>query len=145
MSRSSFDSGPDSLHVGGGNYVTSAQSSHDRIRSDTGGSRTSISGAPPTVKGEPDRMVVSAPTPQQYQNTSGSDKIAIVSPDEYPRPPPQQYVVPAVTRTEPPPLPPKMPLPDGPGNYHWLLQPGRGPRVPTPPINMARKPDYRGR
>ncbi|OAQ75615.1 patatin-like phospholipase [Purpureocillium lilacinum] len=165
MSRSSFDSGPESLQVG--NYPASPRSSHDRMRPVSACSRTSPPPAmtdrplPPPPMGspsphgdEPDRLLVSAPSPMQYRNASGADKIAIMSPDEHPRPPSMHQVVPPATRIEPPPLPPKTPLPDS--NQQQHHHHSRGPRVPTPPyplddeappppVNMARKPDYRGR
>lgn len=88
---------------------------------------------------DPDSLVVHNPTPDQYRNASGADKIAIVSSDEFPQPP-------LKGRVEPPPLPPKTPIPDS-GVF------GRGrPSLPypmddgpPPAVNMARKPDYKGR
>ncbi|POR37634.1 Patatin-like serine hydrolase [Tolypocladium paradoxum] len=161
-SRSSFESGPDSLQIGP-NQPASPRSSHDRMRPDTGSSR------PPPRGDDPDQLMVSAPTPSQYRHASGADKIAIMGPDEHPRPPPPaQQGVPPATRIEPPPLPPKTPLPDSNQQQQHRQQQqqqrqrqqqpagGRGSRVPTPPypvddeappppVNMARKPDYRGR
>lgn len=94
-----------------------------------------------------DRFVAHNPTPSQYRNASGADKIAIMSSDEFPHPqhappkPPQPS-----GRIEPPPLPPKTPIQEG-------GLPGRGrPPLPypvddgpPPAVNMARKPDYKGR
>ncbi|RDA84738.1 hypothetical protein CP532_5235 [Ophiocordyceps camponoti-leonardi (nom. inval.)] len=101
-----------------------------------------------------DRLLVSAPTPAQYRLATTSDKIAVMGPDEHPRPPPQQSAPPpAIT---PPPLPPKTPLPGSQRRQPQQrpLPPPRPPRVPTPPyplddeppppVNMARKPGYRG-
>ncbi|KAF4592224.1 Patatin-like serine hydrolase [Ophiocordyceps camponoti-floridani] len=103
-----------------------------------------------------DRLMVSAPTPAQYRLATAGDKIAVIGPDEHPRPLPLQPALPqAIT---PPPLPPKTPLP---GNSQGRQRPppppppSRMPRMPTPPypldddeppppVNMARKPGYRG-
>ncbi|PHH88478.1 hypothetical protein CDD83_7476 [Cordyceps sp. RAO-2017] len=151
-SRSSFDSSPDHLQVGA-NQLGSPRSSHDRGRPDAGVA------ARRGDEQQPDRFVVSAPTPAQYRTASGADKIAIMSPDEHPRPPPPVPAMPPPSRIEPPPLPPKTPLPDSSssGGNRQKHPPagGRLPRMPTPPypvddegppppVNMARKPDYRG-
>lgn len=93
-----------------------------------------------------DKFVIHNPTPSQYRNASGADKIAIVSIDELPRPR-EQVPVTQQGRVEPPPLPPKTPL-----DFDSPLPLGR-PRPPypvddgppPPPVNMARKPDYKGR
>ncbi|PHH70274.1 hypothetical protein CDD80_6119 [Ophiocordyceps camponoti-rufipedis] len=105
-----------------------------------------------------DRLMVSAPTPAQYRLATAGDKIAVIGPDEHPRPQSlQPSLPPAIT---PPPLPPKTPLP---GNSQRRQRPppppppppSRMPRMPTPPypldddeppppVNMARKPGYRG-
>ncbi|EQK98701.1 Patatin-like serine hydrolase [Ophiocordyceps sinensis CO18] len=130
ISRSSFESGSDSLQVGANNPASRAD--------------------------DADRLLGSAPTPAQYRVASGADKIAIMSPDEHPRPPAAPAAVPPPTRIEPPPLPPKTPLPGSNPRTHRAQQPsgGRGSKVPTPPypaddegppppVNMARKPEYR--
>ncbi|KUJ15848.1 FabD/lysophospholipase-like protein [Mollisia scopiformis] len=93
-----------------------------------------------------DRFVIQAPTPAEYRSNSGGDKIAIMSSDEYPRT--HEPIKRPTNRVEPPPLPPKTPIND----------PGSGPTMgrarpvlpypddgPPPVVNMARKPDYRGR
>jgi hypothetical protein len=102
---------------------------------------------------DPDRLMVTAPTPAQYSNAAGTDKIAIVSHDEQPRR--QQQPIkqshPGPRRIEPPPLPPKTPLPE-----HQQLAVVGGARIQPPPmlpyplddeapppVNMARKPEYR--
>lgn len=86
-----------------------------------------------------DKFTVHSPTPSEYNTHAGADKIAIVSSDEAPRPP----------RVEPPPLPPKTPIPDGfvgggrqrpPVPLPYPLEDG-----PPPAVNMARKPEYKGR
>ncbi|KAH8589470.1 patatin-like phospholipase [Bisporella sp. PMI_857] len=95
-----------------------------------------------------DRLVIHSPTPSQYRTAGGADKIAIVSSDEMPTPkyPPPRIPLPT-GRVEPPPLPPKTPIAGEPANA------GRGrPPLPypiddgpPPAVNMARKPDYRGK
>lgn len=93
-----------------------------------------------------DRFIIHAPTPAEHRSNSGGDKIAIVSSDEYPRP--QQPVKRPTNRVEPPPLPPKTPINDPAGGPMMgrprpvLPYPDDGP---PPIVNMARKPDYRGR
>ncbi|GAB0132931.1 hypothetical protein EsDP_00001351 [Epichloe bromicola] len=147
-SRSSFESGSDSLQVGP-DQLSSPRSSHDRARPNTAASRA--------AGDDPDRLTVAAPSPNQYRSAaSDADKIAIMSPDEHPRPAPSQPVAPPPTRIEPPPLPPKTPLPDASDRR-------RSSQAPTPsrlsqasiapypvdddelppPVNMARKPEYR--
>ncbi|XWW93299.1 hypothetical protein V2A60_001231 [Cordyceps javanica] len=102
---------------------------------------------------DPDRLLGVAPTPSQYRHASGADKIAIMSPDEYARPlPPAPQSAPPSTRIEPPPLPPKTPLPGHrvtPSNltsngHHAPPYPVDDEDAPPPPVNMARKPEYRG-
>ena len=114
-----------------------------------------------------DRLVVTAPTPAQWRTNSGQDKIVITSVDEHPRRsgevgagaggrpthggPQQPY------RIEPPPLPPKTPLPEaqqapvghrkrpvGGGSGGASLPYPMDDEAP-PPVNRARKPDLRGR
>jgi len=81
-----------------------------------------------------DRLTVHSPTPNQWANVSGADKIPVVSEEQKRKSP---------SRVEPPPLPPKTPIPG---------QARQRPTAPypiddgPPPVaNMARKPDYRGR
>ncbi|KAI0892202.1 FabD/lysophospholipase-like protein [Annulohypoxylon nitens] len=108
----------------------------------------------PSPDDEPDRLVVTAPTPAQYRNATGADKIAITGADEYPRRPQRDPVIQPMIqpfqphRIEPPPLPPKTPLPE-------KQLPSRRPNGsplppypmdeegPPPMVNMARKPEYR--
>jgi hypothetical protein len=101
-------------------------------------------GSPKVNQADNDRFVVHNPTPSQYRNASGADKIAIMSLDEFQKPK-MEAPKPPQGRVEPPPLPPKTPI----------LEPsavaGRGrPPLPyplddgpPPAVNMARKPDYR--
>jgi hypothetical protein len=98
---------------------------------------------------EPDSFMVSAPTPSQYHMASGSDKIAITEGHEMPR----QYRFPQPYRIDPPPIPPKTPLPEHQtGQFGRLM--GGVPVVPPYPVeedepppfvNMAKKPEYRRR
>lgn len=96
-----------------------------------------------------DKLVVNAPTPAQWRNASGSDKIAIVSLDERPN---LQGYAPQPPRVAPPPLPPKTPLPEN----QVLRAPrrvgtapvGSAPPYPLddePPPPVGRKPVYQGR
>lgn len=113
-----------------------------------------------------DKFIVQNPSPNQYlaAASSGADMIAIVSEDEFPKSPQSQsqdqqqqqqqqsWIPPPPPpplfqgRVEPPPLPPKTPILDpdmgaaGRGRPPYPLDDG-----PPPPINLARKPDYRGR
>jgi hypothetical protein len=92
-----------------------------------------------------DRFVVQSPTPSQYRTASGADMIAIVSNDELPKPMEQAPVV-QEGRVEPPPLPPKTPLDSVPVMGRGRPQlPYPEDDGPPPPVNMARKPDYKGR
>ncbi|KAG5925662.1 hypothetical protein E4U42_004092 [Claviceps africana] len=161
-SRSSFESGSDSLQVGA-NLLASPRSSHDRT---CGASRPSSRGTGPGsaagagAGGNADNHLggASASSGQYSGSAADADKIAIMSPDEHPRLPPPQAAAPPPTRIEPPPLPPKTPLPDA-GNRQHLSQtlmpaPLRlfhssippypmDDDEPPPPVNMARKPEYR--
>ncbi|CAJ0540723.1 Ff.00g076930.m01.CDS01 [Fusarium sp. VM40] len=150
-SRSSFESGSDNLHIN--NHNGSPRSSNERMHYETPGSPPlgprGPSASAPTLHPE-DRLAVSSPTPAQYrEGVSGQDLIAIMSPDEYPRPPPNM-AAPPPTRIEPPPLPPKTPLPENQQHHGGRRVPAAAPPYPLdddepPPVNMARKPDYRGR
>ena len=160
-SRSSFESGErDSLHIRNGQSPRSSNerertrpssgySNHSPPRSDRYGAPPSASA--PTLRPEDaDRFTVNAPTPAQYRVAEDAEKIAIMSLDEQPRPGPSRQAAPAPTRIEPPPLPPKTPLPE---NQQGGNRRSMGPippyplddEAPPPPVNMARKPDYRGR
>ncbi|KAL7623193.1 hypothetical protein AAE478_006874 [Parahypoxylon ruwenzoriense] len=175
-SRQSYESGIDhlSLPASGTNPANtpSSRSSGDRIRPSTSHSSppqtaarpqkppspASLSPAvrPPPPHDDPDRLVVTAPTPAQYRIATGSDKIAIMGADEYPRrsqkdlitqPTMQPY---QVHRIEPPPLPPKTPLPEKQSSGGRRLPGGSLPPYPIddgppPAVNMARKPEYRAR
>ncbi|OTA70415.1 FabD/lysophospholipase-like protein [Hypoxylon sp. EC38] len=167
-SRQSYESGIDHLSLPGSGNPPSSRSSGDRVRPPTSHSSPPQTAArpvpsPPTLSpaarppiDEPDRLVVTAPTPEQYRHAAGADKIAITGADEYPRrqqrePIAQPMIQPYQPhRIEPPPLPPKTPLPEK------QFASGRRPTAPIPPypmddegpppvVNMARKPEYRGR
>ncbi|KAL2128388.1 hypothetical protein VTI74DRAFT_9258 [Chaetomium olivicolor] len=100
----------------------------------------------PVTADDADRLVVNAPTPSQYRIAASADKIAIVGHDEHPR----RFhdpLMPAPLRVEPPPLPPKTPLPEHRANGGY----GRAsaPALPypideeaPPVVDMARKPNY---
>lgn len=162
--RESFESGRDSLYVQRNNHMSSPRTSHDRLDPNSKGPspppgvHPALRPTPPPPNhsnGSPysddsDRLVINAPTPSQYRVASGSDKIAIMSPDEHPRQPQTQHNAPPATRIEPPPLPPKTPLPDHQHTGPRRAQPTAPPYpmdddAPPPPVNMARKPDYRPR
>ncbi|KAI0386889.1 FabD/lysophospholipase-like protein [Hypomontagnella monticulosa] len=167
-SRQSYDSGLDHLSLpGAGPNPPSSRSSGDlRPPTSTGSPRLQQKApSPPALSpairpppdDEPDRLVVTAPTPAQYRNAAGADKIAIMGADEYPRRQQRDHIAQPMIqpfqphRIEPPPLPPKTPLPE--------KQVSGGKRLagnsmlpypvdedgPPPVVNMARKPDYRGR
>jgi hypothetical protein len=96
----------------------------------------------PSRDEDPDRLTVNAPTPTQYRHATGADKIAITSSDEFPRRQHQPH------RIEPPPLPPKTPLPETQGAGTRRPAPPPYPMDdagPPPAVNMARKPNFRGR
>ncbi|KAI1657374.1 FabD/lysophospholipase-like protein [Daldinia decipiens] len=172
--RQSYESGIDNLDhlsLSPGN-PPSPRSSDDRLRPATSHSSppqiairpqkmpsppASLSAIRPPPDDEPDRLVVTAPTPAQYRNAAGNDKIAIMGADEYPRRQRDHIVQPMIKpfqphRIEPPPLPPKTPLPEKQisGNRRPIraespLPPYPDEDGPPPVVNMARKPDYRGR
>jgi hypothetical protein len=172
--RQSYDSGVDHLSLPGSNHGTtpSPRSSGERPRPPSGHasppqqparlhqppSQSPLSSAAKPPPDDPDRLVVTAPTPSQYRNGSGADKIAITGADEYSRRQQSQPIArPAqqphrIEPPAPPPRPPKTPLPED--------QVAAGKRTagnappppypmdddqPPPPVNMARKPDFRGR
>lgn len=157
--RPSYESGNESLVVPTGppssnnhNHNYSPRSSSDS-RQHTPPTTSSAGNAQSNTE-NPDRFVVTAPTPSQYRTAGGADAIAITSLDEYPRvkepvAKPQQVVN---LRQEPPPLPPKTPIQDGTMDAGRRLQKkGNAGRMqlpypddgPPPVANMARKPAYR--
>ncbi|KAI1778148.1 FabD/lysophospholipase-like protein [Hypoxylon cercidicola] len=174
-SRQSYDSGADRLSLPGSGNPPSSRSSGDRVRPPTSHSHSSPPQAatrpqqkapsPPTLSpairppptDDPDRLVVMAPTPAQYRLATGSDKIAIMGSDEYPRRQQRDPVTQAMVqplqphRIEPPPLPPKTPLPEKQSAGGRRPPGGAIPPYPMdedgppPVVNMARKPEYRGR
>lgn len=93
----------------------------------------------------PDKLIVASPTLAEYQNSAGTDKIAVTSSEDYPAPLHVQG------RFAPPPLPPKTPLPDIDAKPPEIPARRRPPVPyplndgPPPVVNMASKPDYRPR
>ena len=176
-SRQSYDSGIDRLSFPSSNPNQSPRSSGERIPPPISQASPPLHAAQPVRKtdspsplftasqhppDEPDRLVVLAPTPAQYRTASGSDKIAIMSSDEHPQRRQQRdesNIHPAFrqnppNRIEPPPLPPKTPLPESqiPRSRHYarasepiLPYPLDDDDHPPPAVNMARKPEYRHR
>lgn len=173
-SRQSYDSGTDHLSLPSslpGPNTPSPRHSNERVRPGTGHSSLPLQPAKPAVypqpqkplPDEPDRLMVTAPTPSQFRNASGADKIMIASADEFPRRPggepiikplvPQQKIQRIEPPLQAPPRPPKTPLPENPilgtrrpaaaGN--GVLPYPVDEEAPPPPVNMARKPDYRAR
>ncbi|KAK9413097.1 hypothetical protein SUNI508_12082 [Seiridium unicorne] len=172
-SRDSYDSGIDRLSLPGSNptYTPSPRSSNERVRPPTShasppqqaarlhqpASQSPLVSAAKPPLDDPDRLVVTAPTPAQYRNGSGADKIMITSPDEHPR---RQQTLPTAQTTSQqphrieapaPPRPPKTPLQEdikGPGNRRSTgsaALPYPLDDDAPPPVNMAKKPNYRGR
>lgn len=100
-----------------------------------------------------DHLVVHAPSPAQYRTAAGSDKIAIISTDEHPRTA-ANYILstaPPPPRVEPPPLPPKTPLPEHQGVRRVGTAPVVAPPYPLddeespPPPVGAKPPNYLSR
>ena len=178
LSGISFDSGSDSLHYNNHDQP-SPRNSHEQYdalappplqrtyppppppppksehRPRPGSQPTSQPSTPVDRHDGPDRLLDHAPTPAQYHNASGADKIAIMSPDEHPRPPLSAAAsmaplnAPLPTRLEPPPLPPKTPLPERQSSRDKrrsaVLPPYPMDDETPPAVNMARKPDFGGR
>jgi len=103
--------------------------------------------------GDHDRLTIHNPTPAQYRTAGGADLIAITAQDEMPQPvhapppPPPVQAPPKIpqTRIEPPPLPPKTPIPGETTSRPRPPLPYPDDDGPPPPVNMARKPDYKAR
>jgi hypothetical protein len=160
LGRPSFESGDEanSLSVQPLRLSPRTSSENERRRrpiSSSGG------GAPTagTKNNNDDRFVVNAPTPAQYSTAAGQDKIAIMSLDEYPRPPVSDHPSPRHQPQQmagPPPIPPKTPIQaEGRmmmGAFGGMGMGAGGGRLPPPyplddrppVVNMARKPaEYR--
>lgn len=164
IDRQSYDSGIDSLTIP--HNQRSPRSSYERVlppipqheeaslppalvphpkTPPTGRARPPSAPAATAAAADPsdhaDRLVVHAPSPAQYRQAAGTDKIAIVSADERPRSSGHGGYAPPPQRVEPPPLPPKTPLPE-----HQLQQqigPGAMRRVGTAPaVSNAAPPPY---
>jgi hypothetical protein len=170
-SRQSWDSGYDRPSMIGstpGN-TASPRSSNERFRPASHASPTlqpakthqppsqsPLASATKPPADDPDRLIVTAPTPAQYHNGAGADKIMITSADEHPR---QQVLAmrPASQQeyrieSGAPPRPPKTPLSAdnrGRGTGRPITAGGALPYPvddqPPPAVNMAKKPNYRGR
>lgn len=140
--RSSYDSGHhDTLEVPDIHRYSYSQRASVESKQDMS-QRDSVVSTPSEYG---DKFIVNSPTPSQYRNASGADKIAIVSNDELPKPREQVPVI-QHGRVEPPPLPPKTPLDsDSPLPLGRPRPPYPVDDGPPPPVNMARKPDYKGR
>lgn len=152
--RPSYESGHhDTLEVPKKQHHTPHQSPRSSTENQSSHSSPHNKQSPKTSSGnvsiDPDKLVVHNPTPNQYRNASGADKIAIISSDEFPQQQAPQHAPPKVPqgreRIEPPPLPPKTPIQDS-----ATLGRGRAPPYPIddgppPRVDMARKPDYKGR
>lgn len=176
-SRQSYESGFDALSVPGqsvnGISTPSPRSSAERVHSAKSSSshlapsRPAPAVPPPVPSGtnDTDKFVAMAPTPSEWRNASGQDKIVIVTEDDQPRHPQypgyqnqqqhyqQQFQYPP--RIEPPPLPPKTPLSSADGLISPVSPTGRKNTLPAgyvpypidddeepPVVNMARKPNY---
>jgi len=93
-----------------------------------------------------DKFTVHSPTPSDYMTSVGADKIAIMSADEAPKPPIIKQIQ-NQGRVEPPPLPPKTPIqePGMPMGRNRPPVPYPLEDGPPPVVNLARKPEYKGR
>jgi hypothetical protein len=143
--RPSYESGHhDTLEVPSHHKTPSPRSSNDNQSRPQEHRQSPNMGSPKVQDTDGDRLLIQNPTPSQYRNAGGADKIAIMSLDEFPKPkiePPKQ----PQGRVDPPPLPPKTPiqepaLPMGRGRLPLPYPLDDGP---PPAVNMARKPNYR--
>lgn len=141
--RPSYESGRETLTVQ--SLQQSPRTSEERRRKSPSAPATaSASSTSVASTNNDDRFIVNAPTPSQYRTAASQSKITITGLDEQSRP--KEPKIPQPQKQSPPPLPPKTPIQDG------LAAPGG--RVtppyplydgPPPAVNMARKPEYRGR
>lgn len=142
--RPSYESGRhDNLEVPGQQKTPSPRSSSDNHSH----LHSPVTSSPRLSADMSDKFTVYSPTPSEYMTSAGADKIAIMSVDEAPKPPIINQLQ-NQGRVEPPPLPPKTPIQE-PGlpmarsnrpQAPYPLEDG-----PPPAVNMARKPDYKGR
>jgi hypothetical protein len=151
--RPSYESGRnDALEVPNANGTVSPRTSQENYARTHGSPKYHQSRlSQGSIVSDPgDKFTVYSPTPGEYHNYSGNDKIAIMSADEAPKydapKPPIISHQQQSTRVEPPPLPPKTPLPDtGPMTGRARISlPYPMDDGPPPAVNMAKKPDYRG-
>jgi hypothetical protein len=137
--RPSYESGHhDTLEVPGHRKTPSPRTSSENHSPPRPSPRTS---AAMIDDPKADRFVVHAPTPSEHRTAAGADKIAITTSDERQRPKPPM-------RVEPQPLPPKTPIPGQESTVSMRPRPPLPYPVddgPPPAVNMARKPDYKGR
>ncbi|KAK4163643.1 acyl transferase/acyl hydrolase/lysophospholipase [Cladorrhinum sp. PSN259] len=169
--RQSYESGQDKLPVPGVN-TPSPRSSGERLPPSPLSSNYKYSTAPQTTAPPPpqngrpkssgigddaDRLMFTAPTPAQYRTASGSDKIAIVGPDDYPRRYQQEAAAATLQQQQQqqqrpatsgggPPLPPKTPLLGSPqlvaGRRNSPVLPYPLDEDAPPVVNLAKKPNY---
>ncbi|EHK97870.1 putative Calcium-independent phospholipase A2-gamma [Glarea lozoyensis 74030] len=146
--RPSYESGRnDALEVPNANTSTPprvSQESYGRSHGSPKYHQSRLSQA--SIVSEPgDKFTVYSPTPGEYHNYSGNDKIAIMSADEAPKPPIISQLQQS-GRVEPPPLPPKTPIPDAisSASRNRVSLPYPADDGPPPAVNMAKKPAYRG-
>jgi hypothetical protein len=158
LPRTSYESGQETLGVAP--LRGTPRSSEENRRNPSSPLTTaSASGSNlPAASAGDDRFVINAPTPSQYNTAGGADKIAIVSLDEFQRPK-EPGPKPIPRSQEPPPLPPKTPIPDSaniasPVDMRQSKPTGERRRPPLPyplddgpppAVNMARKPNYANR
>ncbi len=162
--RQSYESGPDTLSPLPG--TPSPRSSGEQVRSPVPPSPARPSAGSPKVRAsqplragvaagsspkvDDDRLVVTAPTPAQWRTASGQEKLAEIAADEHPR----RHNEPIMNRwgngqqlnrIEPPPLPPKTPLPENRNRRSGgNILPYPTDEEAPPPVDMTRKPHYRG-
>ncbi|KAH8820853.1 acyl transferase/acyl hydrolase/lysophospholipase [Xylogone sp. PMI_703] len=156
--RSSYESGKhDMLEIPRQKHSPSPRSSVENHAHPLSSSVSSLAPAVQSPKSSnasipqpnPDKLVVTSPTPAEYKTANGDDKIAIINPDEFPtQNAPSPYPAPLHVSgmVVPPPLPPKTPIPDFDGRAPNVPARTRPPAPyplddgPPPVANMARKP-----
>jgi len=165
-SRQSYESGPDTLPRPTGTSSPRTSGERSRPPPPPAAAPAAAPPPPPRASAQPpagqtacgpgldeDRLVVTAPSPDQWRHASSQDKLLVTSSEGHSRRQNGPITArPASSqqphRIEPPPLPPKTSLLESqPGNER---RPG-GAALPyplddeaPPPVNMARKPNYRG-
>jgi hypothetical protein len=143
--RPSYESGHETLEVPRQRKTPSPRTSAEHHRTTI--KTKSPKNSSPKIEPDSDKFIINNPTPSQYRTAGGADKIAIMSLDEFPKPKEQSKPLPQ-GRVEPPPLPPKTPIHEpgvGGGGKGRTQAPYPMDDGPPPVVNMARKPDYKGR